>query len=381
MFQPDVERPARAIGNAGTDATGSSETRVYYFSEVDMATRKQDTTELTTVLKSVRTMPQDSTYDLVETLWEKQAKQEFVDLLLNWGDIDHKFKLLRAAAERVMRERETPNKLAVAICVNIVTKSPDVISYLWKGGAQPTVLHVATLAESSELVDAIFDKALEIDGFDKLLEVKDQRGYGKTPLRAAVEARLPHLVRRILQRDKNPIGDPNLLRWVINEKDTSAVLQVLIQERPRDMTDSVVEHVLDTKDDKLIQALQDSEECHNLFERRGFLHKMVQKGDRAIVDKLLDKFPKLALELDNKNEPVLSYNDNNKSDDKKHIRDKIVRLIIRQISSVDQSQYRCLFSDDVQSPNQPNPRASEIVRALIARPSGRHGYLTLMISS
>lgn len=342
------------------------------FVQVLLAIENQNITELKRTLKDVKQMPPQSIYDQVEVLLADTEKQEFVDLLLGWGDAEHKFQLLRAAAGRVTQEKETLNQLAMDICVKIVAQSPEIISVRMVGGPHPTVLHIAALAQSPDVVDKIFEIAPEKDSLIQLLDVRNKQGLGKTPLRVAVEARFPCLVRRILQLDKSPISDPALLNWALSEQEASDVLLVLIEERPEDMTETVVEYALKTKDDKLIKALQDSEECHRLFENQGFLHKMVQRGEVTMVDKLVDKFPKLVLELNNEKLPILSYNHQNRDNDREHIRNKIVPLITRQISSADLSQYRCLFPDDIQRDDQPNPLASEVIRALIARPSGRY---------
>jgi hypothetical protein len=144
------------------------------------------------------------------------------------------------------------------------------------------------------------------------------------------------------------------------------LLQVLIELRPGEMTPSVVARALEKKSEPLIMALQMSTECHHLFEGRKVLHRLVKDGAVDIMKLILEKVPKIALELDEKKKkkPALWYNSRNEPNIRAQIRAIVAPLIIRQISNVKLANYSSLCGHD-------QPGVSEVLRALLADTFGK----------
>lgn len=355
------QRSGQEKGSPGT--TLPQPPVVKNFQDVRNAVNDNSITVLEGVLDFVKKMPSDSVFNLVSGVWKE--KQTLCERILQWGEDSHKFLVFRQAAAQVA----TSNPNAEAICTTILTQSPDIIYEKWER-PQPTILHVAIMAESRVLVDAIFARAKRRKEFNSLLKEKNNHGSGKTALRMAVERSLPYLIRHILKYNDDPIEDPKLLAMVVLNGNTE-VLKLLIELRPKEIEKSVLDHAIENNDEDTMNALQAQKECHHLFENCGLLHKIFKSGRDAVdtlATALLRKFPQLSLELDPDDKPVLSYKVN------PQIRDKIVRTIIRRVPSTDRSRYRVLFKDEnhQQTPSTVNPSISEVVRELLADPPGAY---------
>lgn len=353
----DIQRSAAARFAAPQTTRCSPNIPEYRFGHVSDAIFANDIEELHRVLSSIRKMPPASVYQEIVPIWE--TKRNFVNAVLKWGDRAHKFQVLQAAASHIYRHDENENlvhnSVAEEISICILTQSPDVIYHRHHDG-QPTVLHIAAKSRSEALAQTIFSSIQNNETFDQLLHVRNNQG-SKTPLRIAVENDSLFFVRQILRYNTRPINDSKLLKWVLNEG-TSEALQTLIELRPEEMDESVLQHALKIKSERLINALKNARECRDLFFRkRGFLHQLVKDGETLLVNTLLDKFPELALELDEEEKPVLSYN----SDES--IRDRVAGIILRTLPSMcseKRQRYYSLCTD-----NSSIPSTSEIVRALI----------------
>ncbi|KAH0595438.1 hypothetical protein MHUMG1_06613 [Metarhizium humberi] len=353
----DIQRSAPGRFAAPQTTRYSPNIPEYRFGHVSNAIFENDIEELHRVLSSIRKMPPASVYQEIVPIWE--TKRNFVHAVLEWGDRAHKFQVLQAAASHIYRHDEDENlvhnSVAEEISICILTQSPDVICHRHHDG-QPTVLHIAAKSRSEALAQTIFSNMQNNEMFDQLLHVRNNQG-SKTPLRIAVENDSLFFVRQILRYNTRPINDSKLLKWVLNEG-TSEALQTLIELRPEEMDESVLQHALKMKSERLINALKNARECRDLFFRkRGFLHQLVKDGETLLVNTLLDKFPELALELDEEEKPVLSYN----SDES--IRDRVAGIILRTLPSMcseKRQRYYRLCAD-----NSSIPSTSEIVRALI----------------
>jgi hypothetical protein len=342
---------------------------------INMVASGRNATEIKDAVRQVRDMPVPSLYDLIADHWKKE--RSIIDPLLEWGDMEHKFKLLNLAAEKVKEEQKENN-----IPLEILNLSPKLVSHKSSHTLRPTVLHIAAFFESNELVSRAFTCALHpgVEGFEATFDVKQKRrNIGKTPLALAVENDMECMVRKILELSDRPLsvllGDSaesqGLLVWALKDA-TPEILKALIELRPSNMTEDVPRRALEGNNLELIKTLQDSEKCHHLFQNHGFLHSAVQEGKIEVIEVLLAKFPKMALELDTQNKPALSYNSTHGSNVKKAIRNVIVPYIIRLISSEELEQYQSLLTGNVPSAQEEKPRVSEVVRALLADPSGTH---------
>jgi hypothetical protein len=334
-------------------------------SDVDDAAKHTDPSELQQILTHVTFIPVDRMHDLLIECWYK--KRDHIKLLLNWGvtsppSKDWKLKLFNVAARRLDDAAGDDVTRETDIGIAILRHYPSIITEKLTFG-ECTALHMAAKARSSQLIDVIFDLARGNAAFDAMLDVRN-RTKGMTPLKMAMDNGLVGMTRHILIRNNSPLEDTNILEEALRDG-KSDLLQVLIELRPGEMTSSVVARALEKNSRPLIKALQMSTECHHLFEGQEVLHRLVKNGAVDNMELILEKVPKIALELDEKKKkPALWYNSRNEPNIRAQIRAIIAPLIIRQISNVKLANYSSLCGHD-------EPGVSEVLRALLADTFGK----------
>ncbi|KAI1329507.1 hypothetical protein F5Y16DRAFT_100516 [Xylariaceae sp. FL0255] len=364
---------------------GENQRRVFGVWE---AALNNNAVELEIRLQSISSLMPLLVYQMAHGAWEPK-KMDVAKLLLNWGDIAHKFEVLTVAAgelgksvekrlfsdgntehgaERATREVGNENEKhrmeAEDICVYIIENSPEIINYLSEGSF-PSILHVAAIAGSDKLVQKIFKGVTDKITFCSLLKVKNNQAEGKTPLRLAVEYGRIYLIREILKFDNMPI-DVKKLMHSAKEDALREILMILAELRPGDMDEGVLNYAIQNTDQELFKILQNAELCRDLFHRPGLLGDLTRSDRKVFRDTLLERFPHLVLKLDRDEKPLLSYT----KDDE--IRTKVVDLIVRQVSTANLSDYAFILEQDDSQTVMTGlrPSTTEVVRFLIADPPG-----------